>query len=263
MPQEKFSIEQRLIGMGLHAVKPTVKYIGVFLDDESRVMLNELVVPIHARTFADHVTVFYAPGELDVERMRPLLGVRVRVEPVSVIKTDRCQLLGVNVIEDFDDTGQVQHSVRFTGNRQLHITISCDEHTEPSFSNHLLHHKRLATAITHIPALRGRIGLYMSDDTIDFGDEPKTLRFTTEELGKFLDMVDTGLAEEPELYRLWSIEHRAWWNRAHKGYVTDATAAGLYTRAEAVAICREANTHSCDEVMVPAFCTIHPTLPER
>lgn len=67
----------------------------------------------------------------------------------------------------------------------------------------------------------------------------------------------------PEMYRIWSIEHRGWWKPGRQGYTPRASAAGLYTQAEAEEICRGANTHELDEVMVPAFCPVHDKLPER
>lgn len=66
---------------------------------------------------------------------------------------------------------------------------------------------------------------------------------------------------DPEMYRIWSIEHGAWWAPNNKGYTTRASAAGLYTREDAEAICAGANTHELDDVMVPAFCAVNDNLP--
>jgi len=40
---------------------------------------------------------------------------------------------------------------------------------------------------------------------------------------------------------IWSFEHDAWWAPASCGYTKDISRAGLYCRADAVRICRNAN----------------------
>lgn len=45
---------------------------------------------------------------------------------------------------------------------------------------------------------------------------------------------------EPGKWLVWSNEHRAWWRAKSQGYTVHRTAAGLYTRDEAIAICRGA-----------------------
>lgn len=41
-------------------------------------------------------------------------------------------------------------------------------------------------------------------------------------------------------YLIWSNEHRAWWRQGRWGYTPDIADAGHYDRAEAMAICRQA-----------------------
>lgn len=41
-------------------------------------------------------------------------------------------------------------------------------------------------------------------------------------------------------YLVWSNEHRAWWGRDHTGYTTSLSAAGRYSRDEALRICGRA-----------------------
>jgi len=41
-------------------------------------------------------------------------------------------------------------------------------------------------------------------------------------------------------YLVWSNEHRAWWGPSRCGYATGITGAGQYSRAAAIAICRDA-----------------------
>lgn len=44
-------------------------------------------------------------------------------------------------------------------------------------------------------------------------------------------------------WRIWSIEHGAWWGPAWRGYVLNKTKAGLYSYEEALKIVRGANKH--------------------
>ena len=41
-------------------------------------------------------------------------------------------------------------------------------------------------------------------------------------------------------YLIWSDEHRAWWRPRRSGYTTHISAAGRYSREEALSICRNA-----------------------
>ena len=66
---------------------------------------------------------------------------------------------------------------------------------------------------------------------------------------------------DPEMYRIWSVEHGAWWAPNRRGYVIRASAAGLYTREDAAEICAGSNTHELDDIMVPAFCAVNDNLP--
>ena len=41
-----------------------------------------------------------------------------------------------------------------------------------------------------------------------------------------------------DAYLIWSNEHRAWWRPKGDGYTRDLKAAGIYSRAEALDICK-------------------------
>lgn len=53
--------------------------------------------------------------------------------------------------------------------------------------------------------------------------------------------------QEGTLWRIWSIEHNAWWAPHHLGYVQDKKEAGLYTYTEALEIVRGANQYRSDD----------------
>lgn len=44
-------------------------------------------------------------------------------------------------------------------------------------------------------------------------------------------------------YRIWSMEHKLWWQSRKKGYTTLKSAAGIYSEKEAIEIVKGANSH--------------------
>lgn len=48
------------------------------------------------------------------------------------------------------------------------------------------------------------------------------------------------MADDDDLYLVWSNEHMGWWARGSCGYSRGLYNAGRYTRARALEICREA-----------------------
>lgn len=55
-------------------------------------------------------------------------------------------------------------------------------------------------------------------------------------------------------YRIWSIEHNAWWKPDHNGYTLSIHSAGIYDEAEALDIVEHANQFTADkpnEALVP------------
>jgi hypothetical protein len=55
-----------------------------------------------------------------------------------------------------------------------------------------------------------------------------------------------------EHYLIWSVEKNAWWKPNELGYTASWSAAGVYSKEKAFLICAKANTHSLDEIPVPA-----------
>jgi hypothetical protein len=47
-------------------------------------------------------------------------------------------------------------------------------------------------------------------------------------------------------YLIWSNEHRAWWGKNSQGYVRSVLKAGMYSRDEAIDICKNALSGSGD-----------------
>jgi len=54
-----------------------------------------------------------------------------------------------------------------------------------------------------------------------------------------------------EGYRIWSVEHQAWWGPNNKGYVSAWGSAGLYSDSESKEICIAANYKVLEEFRVP------------
>ena len=56
-------------------------------------------------------------------------------------------------------------------------------------------------------------------------------------------------------YRIWSIEHNAWWKENEQGYTKDKKSAGIYDLLASIGICIEANQYVSgnipNEAMVP------------
>jgi len=58
------------------------------------------------------------------------------------------------------------------------------------------------------------------------------------------------------MYRIWSIQHKAWWGPSRRGYAVYLKNAGLYSLDEATEIALNANIHVAgqvepDEAIVP------------
>lgn len=54
-------------------------------------------------------------------------------------------------------------------------------------------------------------------------------------------------------FKIWSFEHKAWWNPNWNGYTENFDEAGVYTLSSALSICHGANKYSKlpNEAMVP------------
>lgn len=53
-------------------------------------------------------------------------------------------------------------------------------------------------------------------------------------------------------YRIWSLEHGAWWRPNDRGYTVDFYEAGVYSQDQAINICISANFEDgVNEAMVP------------
>lgn len=52
---------------------------------------------------------------------------------------------------------------------------------------------------------------------------------------------------------IWSVEHQGWWKIGRMGYTPHKSQAGLYSRADAEKICKDANINGVvNEIMVEA-----------
>lgn len=60
------------------------------------------------------------------------------------------------------------------------------------------------------------------------------------------------MTEQETRYWIWSLEHNQWWRWNRCGYVSDIHNAGIYVKAEAEEICRNANIAELNEIMIPS-----------
>lgn len=173
-----FTLDERIVGLGLHPLTREIKYIGAFLGHGSRVSLLSVVQPVHQHVFAEHITLVHSPKPGDVDAFADLIGRYVTVYAKDAV---------------FDGAGQavtcVVNAVLPTAvNRKAHITVSCAEHIEPSYSNSILTLK--GRPISNLEMLSARIGLMMSDGRVEYELQPSTFTFTRDEVEKFLMVVD-------------------------------------------------------------------------
>lgn len=139
---------------------PPRRYLGIFLDSESRGLLLRAVKPRHPNVFAEHVTVLYGPSDAQVDEMRALLAGDPRLHLGAVYELHDEKRGQCLVLDDKRPT--FPEHLR---NRTLHITISTAEHTEPSYSKALLAASPPA-GLVDVPTLRGDMRLCTSTQTI-------------------------------------------------------------------------------------------------
>ena len=125
------------------AGKPT--YTGVFLDHASHERLvswwdEHVKVPLHAKTFAHHMTIKFRPTAEEIEALP--LGEQATLHVVGWAADDKGQAVLV--------APQGIESVK----QHPHITMACAPGTSPVYSNDLLAH-----GVTHVsgPTLTGTI----------------------------------------------------------------------------------------------------------
>lgn len=189
---EKFTLEQRLIGLGLKpetitrdstknacdlytisesrlmaflemvdAKAPEPAFVAVFLDEGSKALLTGEVPAKFSKVFADHMTIFYRPNDDDLKLLRPCFGKEMGLMIRTIIHDSRCQTATV-------DVGMPDYPI---SNREPHITLSCEEFTQPGYSNKLLERSIMTGGREDLGCnimVKGRIGLMMSDGSIDY-----------------------------------------------------------------------------------------------
>ncbi len=189
----KFTCEQRLRGLGLKNLRSPVEYIGVFFGEDARRFLGKTILPRHERLFFDHVTLAYAPSEAMVNDFRADLGKSVVMRLMREYVDDRGQCVTVDLFMD----KFLENLVAGNG-RCPHVTVSCDKYTEPVYSNKLITDGDGERADDVDTKFFGRIGFALEDGTVDFGEEPETLRFSVAELKSFLDNMDKALKPDDD-----------------------------------------------------------------
>lgn len=103
------------------------QFIGVFLDSESKAILEE-AFPAHLDDGkADHVTVVFAPTSEVLESMRPMFGKRYQIKVTGYAEDEFCQAVTVDV-----------PGLEFPDNKIPHITVAVADGIPPKYSNELL-----------------------------------------------------------------------------------------------------------------------------
>lgn len=134
-PPDLFDVSRALATTG--EPKRPRRYLGIFLDGESRGKLLRAVPPRHPNIFAEHVTVLYDPTDEQINAMRNVLGgdARLHLGPRFEIFDERGQCV---VLDQDRPTFPV--GLR---NRVPHITVSTAEYIEPAYSNILMEYPSL------------------------------------------------------------------------------------------------------------------------
>jgi hypothetical protein len=98
--------------------------IQLVLSEDSREKLLEVVPPEHETVYAHHVTVAYKPQLNSPIFSQYEEGTEVVIEAIAYACDDRGQAVIVRGVS--------------SAMLRPHVTISCEEYTKPSYSNHLL-----------------------------------------------------------------------------------------------------------------------------
>lgn len=101
-------------------------YIGLFLDDDSKIILETEIPFLHSQHYGDHVTLIFRPVPGIIKSLQPFAGKKVPIVADRLFYDFKGQAVGVEI----PTIGYYQPN--------LHITISCAEGVKPAYSNELL-----------------------------------------------------------------------------------------------------------------------------
>lgn len=147
--------------------KPIPVYSAVFLDPTSQENLKnwwmEKCGPFYEKAYCHHMTLQFRPNQWDPETP---WGQRQQIHILAPFSDERCQAVFVQ-------------SSFVADHPYPHITVSVDDSTPPSYSSYMvrqkiLHNRGYFDLIT-APTLHGRVGVYMSDNTISYDYNPNKI----------------------------------------------------------------------------------------
>lgn len=109
-----------------------ILYWAVLLDETSKERLLAFIPPIHPNIYAEHITLSFAPSELQNKKWSWLAGKKIRLKAQDYFEDEQGQAVSVSGTHRDD--------------RQMpHITISCADGVKPVYSNELIKGKRSGT----------------------------------------------------------------------------------------------------------------------
>jgi hypothetical protein len=115
-------------------------YYAIFLDEASEEKLlkwwvEKIQIPFLDRVYAEHLTIKFKPTDTDVALYTPMLESKTNIKIIGYAADDKGQaVLGLPEIE--------------STNKYPHITISCANGVEPSYSKTLLENHTLINGPT-------------------------------------------------------------------------------------------------------------------
>jgi hypothetical protein len=111
-------------------------YLGVFLDEKSKMALLEQFPPMHPNIFGAHVTLAFRPTEEEIKRFEPAIGKTATIDVNGLKYNTKGQAIEVMVLDDLLHLDQ--NPFRKPGEQPLHITISTAAGVPPKYSKELV-----------------------------------------------------------------------------------------------------------------------------
>lgn len=111
----------------------SVLYTAIFLFPEEKERLLKMCPPLHPKIFGDHVTLVFRPSPKQLEQLQFHINKDILVPVWGTVSDSLGQAVLVTVPEYLRVIPETGKDIQ-----KHHITISCGETTQPSYSNKLL-----------------------------------------------------------------------------------------------------------------------------